>query len=104
MLAVHVQIQVKSDCVEQFVEATKDNATHSLQEEGVVRFDFVQNREDSSRFVLVEVYRDDEAPLLHKQTAHYARWRDTVESMMAVPRSSVKYETLCPAPERWSCS
>lgn len=103
MLAVHVNIQVKPDAVDSFIEATKKNASCSLKEPGIVRFDFVQDRDDSTRFVLVEVYRDAEAPGRHKETAHYAEWRDKVADMMAVPRSSIKYETLYPEPDHWSC-
>ncbi|MBI9021111.1 MAG: antibiotic biosynthesis monooxygenase [Verrucomicrobia bacterium] len=103
MLAVHVNIQVKPECVERFVEATKDNAKNSLNEPGIARFDLVQRKDDPTRFVLVEVYRDAGAPARHKETAHYALWRDTVEKMMAAPRASEKFETLYPEPARWSC-
>jgi quinol monooxygenase YgiN len=102
MLAVHVNIQVKPECVERFIEATRENAETSLKEPGIARFDLIQQQDDPTRFMLVEVYCDAEAPLRHKETAHYARWRDTVEAMMAVPRSSVKYETLYPEPARWA--
>ena len=101
MLAVHVFIQVKPDCVDRFIEASKANAKNSLLEPGIARFDLIQQQDDPTRFVLVEVYRDVEATVRHKETAHYACWRDTVESMMAVPRTSVKYETLYPDSERW---
>lgn len=96
MLAVHVFIQVKPGCEDAFIAASKENARNSLQEPGIARFDLVQQRDDSTRFVLVEVYKTDDAPAAHKRTAHYARWRDTVEDMMAVPRSSIQYETLHP--------
>lgn len=74
MLAVHVNIQVKPDFIDSFIEATQENACNSLQEPGIARFDVVQNRDDSTRFVLVEVYKDAEAPAFHKETAHYAKW------------------------------
>ena len=96
MLAVHVNIQVKPECADSFIEATKENARNSLQEAGIARFDLVQQQDDPTRFVLVEVYKDADAPSLHKETAHYAKWRDTVADMMAVPRSSTKFETLYP--------
>lgn len=101
MLAVHVNIQVKSDCIDAFIAATQENARKSLQEPGISRFDVVQNRENPSHFVLVEVYKDADAPVAHKETAHYAVWRDTVADMMAAPRSSTKFETLYPEDERW---
>jgi len=102
MLAVHVNIQVKPGCAERFIEATKENARNSLKEPGIARFDLVQQQDDPTRFMLVEVYRDAEAPLRHKETAHYACWRDTVEAMMAVPRTSIKYTTLYPQESGWS--
>jgi (4S)-4-hydroxy-5-phosphonooxypentane-2,3-dione isomerase len=101
MLAVHVTVQVKQDCIDAFIAATAENAQHSLQEPGIARFDVVQDRDDPAHFVLVEVYKEADAPARHKATAHYAKWRDTVAGMMAVPRSSVKFETLCPENARW---
>jgi quinol monooxygenase YgiN len=102
MLVVHVHVHVLGDQVEAFERATLENARHSLKEPGVVRFDVIRHAEAPERFVLVEVYRDAEAPALHKQTAHYLAWRDAVEPMLAEPRSSVKYDTLFPEPKRWA--
>jgi quinol monooxygenase YgiN len=102
MLAVHVFIQVKPECVERFIEASKANAKKSLLEPGIARFDLIRQQDDPTRFVLVEVYRDVEATVRHKETAHYACWRDTVADMMAAPRSSTKFETLYPEPARWA--
>lgn len=101
MLVVHVHVHVRPEAVEAFKAATLENARHSVQEPGVARFDVVQQLDDPTRFVLVEVYRDDQAPAAHKQTAHYAKWRDTVEPMMAEPRHSVKYQNLFPDDAGW---
>ena len=68
---------------------------------GVVRFDVVQESDDPTRFALVEAYRDDLAPAAHKETAHYRRWRDAVEPMMAEPRRSVKYREIHPDAGAW---
>ena len=91
MLVVHVFIHVKDEFVEIFKQATLENARNSVLEPGIARFDVVQQTDDPSRFVLVEVYRTPEATNAHKQTAHYARWRDTVIDMMEEPRYSIKY-------------
>jgi len=104
MLAVHVNIQVKPDSIDAFIAATEENARNSLQEPGIARFDFVQDRDDPGHFMLVEVYKDAAAPAAHKETAHYAQWRDTVADMMAAPRASIKFETLYPEEVRWGCS
>ena len=101
MLVVHVHVQVKPECVEAFRQATIANAQASVQEPGIARFDVVQQADDSTRFVLVEVYRNEQAPAQHKETKHYQTWRDTVAPMMAQPRSSVKYATLFPADAGW---
>jgi quinol monooxygenase YgiN len=96
MLVVHVQVQVKPECVEAFKEATRANARSSLLEPGVLRFDVLQPQNDPTRFVLVEVYRDAGAAAAHKETQHYPVWRDAVAPMMAAPRSSVKFNQVFP--------
>jgi (4S)-4-hydroxy-5-phosphonooxypentane-2,3-dione isomerase len=50
-----------------------------------------------TRFVLIEAYRNPEAPGAHKETAHYKHWRETVEGMMAEPRQSVKFANISPS-------
>ena len=101
MLIVHVFVHVKPDSVEAFKAATLENARNSIKEPGVVRFDVVQQEDDPTRFVLMEIYRTPEDPARHKETAHYARWRDAVEPLMAEPRRSVTYRALFPEPAAW---
>jgi (4S)-4-hydroxy-5-phosphonooxypentane-2,3-dione isomerase len=91
MLIVQVFVHVLPDTIEAFRAATLDNAHHSVQEAGVARFDVLQSVDDATRFTLIEAYRTLDAPAAHKATAHYARWRDAVEPMLAEPRQSVKY-------------
>lgn len=101
MIIVHVHVHVKPECVEAFREATVENARNSVREPGIARFDVIQRSDDPTRFVLVEVYRTQEAIGRHKETAHYRTWRDAVEPLMAEPRSSVKYTNVFPADEGW---
>lgn len=101
MHIVHVHVQVKPESVEAFKIATLANARASRQEPGVARFDVVQQADDATRFVLVEVYRDAAAAIAHKETAHYPVWRDTVAPMMAMPRTSVKFNNVFPADTAW---
>jgi (4S)-4-hydroxy-5-phosphonooxypentane-2,3-dione isomerase len=101
MRVVHVQVQVKPECIEAFRAATVANARASRREPGVARFDVVQQTDDPTRFVLVECYRTPEAPAAHKATAHYAKWRDAVAEMMAAPRSSVVYANIDPPDGEW---
>lgn len=101
MLIVHVHVQVKPEQIEAFRVATLENARNSVQEPGVVRFDVIQQEDDPSRFVLVEIYRTADAPAAHKATAHYAAWRDAVAEMMAEPRTSVRYAAVFPEAAGW---
>lgn len=101
MLIVHVQVRVKPESVEAFKQATIENARNSVQEPGIARFDVAQQADDPTRFVLVEVYRTPEAPAAHKETKHYLTWRDTVASMMAESRTSVKFTNVFPANDGW---
>ena len=101
MLIVHVHVAVLPEWVEEFKEATKENAATSLTEAGIARFDVVQQEDDPTRFVLVEAYRTLEAPEDHKETEHYLAWRERVAPMMAEPRYSVKYTSVFPGPEGW---
>jgi quinol monooxygenase YgiN len=96
MLIVHVHVKVRPECIESFKQATLSNAQESLKEPGITRFDVVQQQDDLSRFVLVEIYRNAVAAAAHKDTGHYQTWRDAVASMMAEPRSSVKFSSVFP--------
>jgi (4S)-4-hydroxy-5-phosphonooxypentane-2,3-dione isomerase len=96
MLIVHVNVRVKPHLIGLFIAATLENARLSLLESGMARFDVLQDKAKPEWFVLSEVYRNAEAPLAHKATAHYLRWRDTVAEMMAEPRSSIQFSNIFP--------
>jgi (4S)-4-hydroxy-5-phosphonooxypentane-2,3-dione isomerase len=101
MLIAHVHVHVKPEAVEAFQAATLANAQASVREPGIARFDVLHQKDDPTRFILVEVYRTAEAPGQHKQTAHYAAWRDAVAPMLAEPRSSVQLINLYPEDNQW---
>ena len=101
MLIVHVHIQVKPQFIEDFITETKENAQKSRNEPGIARFDFIQQIDEPTMFLLVEVYRTSDDAKKHKQTEHYAKWRDKVENMMEKPRKSIKYSNITPNDEGW---
>ena len=101
MFIVHVFVHVRSEDIAAFKDATLENARNSIQEPGVARFDMMQQQDDPTRFLLVEVYRTPDDPARHKETLHYKQWRDTVAQMMAEPRTSVKYTNVFPDEEGW---
>jgi (4S)-4-hydroxy-5-phosphonooxypentane-2,3-dione isomerase len=101
MHIVHVHVHVKPEFVEAFKQATIENAHKSIQEPGIARFDVIQQTDDPTRFVLVEVYRTTEASGAHKEKAHYKLWRDAVMKMMAEPRQGVRYANVFPEDKNW---
>ncbi|MDB4987720.1 MAG: antibiotic biosynthesis monooxygenase [Myxococcaceae bacterium] len=101
LLVIHVQVRVHPEHVEAFRVATLANASKSRQEPGVARFDVVQDRDDPTRFVLVEVYRSESAPAAHKATAHYATWVEQVEPMLSEPRSRRSFDACSPDADPW---
>jgi autoinducer 2-degrading protein len=103
MLIVHVDIAVQTDRITDFLTASVTNATASLTEPGVLRFDVLRDEGDPAHVVFVEVYRDAEAASAHKQTPHYAAWRDAVADLMARPRTRVTFAPVVPTDEAdWS--
>ena len=101
MFIVHVNIQIRPGSEDAFIEASLANGRQSVQEPGIARFDVLRDTADPSRFLLVEVYRHPDDQLRHRETAHYAVWRDTVADMMAVPRVASKYQNLFPDDGGW---
>ncbi len=101
MQIILVHVNVKPEFLEAFKQATIENASNSVQEAGIARFDVIQQSDDPTKFILVEVYKTAEAPAAHKETAHYARWRDTVADMLAEPRHGVKYANIFPDDANW---
>jgi quinol monooxygenase YgiN len=101
MHIVHVFIHVKDDRVEQFMNATIENAQSSLQESGIARFDLIQQADDPTRFMLIEVYRISEDATRHKETPHYKNWHEVVEPLMAEPRTRIIYRNIYPDESGW---
>ncbi len=103
MIVVCVHVHVKPEHREAFIEASLENAGQTIHEPGNLRFDFLQQADEPDRFVLYEVYRDQAGADAHKQTPHYAKWRDSVAPWMAEPRQGVKYSPLFPpSPTQWA--
>jgi quinol monooxygenase YgiN len=101
MFIVHVFVHVKEDQIEAFKQATLENARNSIKESGITRFDVVQQQDDPTHFILIEVYRTPEDPAKHKETEHYKKWRDTVADMMADSRTSIKLINVFPDEKGW---
>lgn len=96
MHTVLVFVEVKPGYVDKFIHETRLNASNSIKEPGIVHFDVLQDPENLHRFLLIEVYRNQDAPAKHKVTDHYQRWRTQVEDLMAAPRTKKIYNNIFP--------
>ena len=101
MLILIVNLHVKPELVEAFREATIENARNSRKEPGIVRFDLLQQSDDPTRFALVEVYRDADAPTRHRESAHYNAWVQKVPDMLVEPRTRTFYSNVSPSDQDW---
>ena len=101
MHVVVVSIRVRPDRVAEFIESTHDNVRETLKENGVLRFDLLRQRDDPTRFLLFEVYRQAEDHARHKETPHYQRWAAVAEPMLAEPRTRIIYESAFPRESGW---
>jgi autoinducer 2-degrading protein len=94
MYVVCVTVFVKPANVEQFIEATLDNARQTRREGGNVRFDVLRGEDDPAQFLLYEAYKSKEDFVKHQQTEHYLRWKQTVADWMVKPRQGVKHHSV----------
>jgi (4S)-4-hydroxy-5-phosphonooxypentane-2,3-dione isomerase len=101
MHIILVYVHVKADYIDAFREITQENARNSVNEAGIARFDVIQQADDPTRFVLVEVYRSKDAPAQHRETAHYQKWRDESADMMETARTRTEYVNVFPDESGW---
>jgi autoinducer 2-degrading protein len=94
MYVVAVTVWVKPGFEDRFIEAVLDNARHTRQEPGNVRFDVLRAADDPGRFLLYECYRTPDDFARHQQTGHYLRWKQAVADGMAQPRQGVKHHAV----------
>ena len=91
-----VHVSVAAEYINEFIAASLINHKASIREPGNRRFDVLQNATEPTKFVLYEAYDNEADAKAHKDTDHYATWRETVAHMMAEPRRGVAYVGLAP--------
>ncbi|MGG3451711.1 putative quinol monooxygenase [Domibacillus aminovorans] len=94
MYIVHVSILVKEEYLSSFKQATIINASNSLKESGVIRFDVLQDSDVPCQFVLVEMYNTQADQLKHRETEHFKNWRAAITNMLVQPYSFKKYNNV----------
>ncbi|HEX2621077.1 MAG TPA: putative quinol monooxygenase [Phototrophicaceae bacterium] len=104
MIVMLVNVTVKSDQVEAFKTAVLSNASASRTEPGNLRFDVVQALDNPLKFVLIEVYRDEDARQAHFATDHYKEWK-VVSGDFFSEKANILYEPLAPLKaESWEAA
>ena len=96
MYVTLIHVHVKPENIEQFIEATLENAARSVRERSNLRFDVLQSTDDPCRFVLYEAYETADDSAAHKGTTHYQIWRETVADWMASPRQGIPFRGIAP--------
>jgi len=86
-----VTIYVKIENTKEFIEATIENKKNSIKEKGIVSFDFFQCKDDSTKFLLHEVYESEDDINDHLKTTHFNKWIITVEPWFSDPRDRETY-------------
>ncbi|MEN6385826.1 MAG: antibiotic biosynthesis monooxygenase [Phycisphaerales bacterium] len=96
MFVLHINVKVKHEFIEEFKQICIDNAKNSVKESKIRRFDFLQQADDPTRFLLVEAYDDESGIEAHKKTAHYNKWRAEAERMVDGERMRTKFTPIWP--------
>ena len=96
MIITCVHVYVKPQFIDGFIAATMLNHEGTIQEPGNVRFDFLQDANEPSKFLLYEVFKTEADVKAHKETSHYLRWRDAVSDWMDKNREGIRYNLIAP--------
>ena len=86
-LAVAVKLEIKKECIDEFIALASENAANILKEDGCLYFDIGVN---GSTVLFYEVYKSDEAFNEHLNTAHYMEF-DPVMKRCALSKEVSKY-------------
>ena len=101
MQVLFVTLHVKPDKVDDFLALVEYNHQNTRQEPGNLRFDALRSNDDPTQFALYEVYRTPDDLTAHQGTAHYARWKSTIDGLLAEPRHRAMFTTLVPPDGGW---
>ena len=69
-----VNIRVKPENVDKFMQALKANAREARKEPGCQQFEVLVDPNDKTKVMLYEVYNDDKAFEAHQQTPHFKKY------------------------------
>ena len=80
VFAVLVTIDVRPEALAEFEVGLRANAAATRAEPGCLRFDVLRERDEPNRFVLYELYTNEDAFFTgHRGAAHYPAWTTLCE-------------------------
>lgn len=91
-----VEINIRPERVDEFLDVFRANHEGSIKEPGNLRFDVLQDTEIPTKFFIYEAYQNDEAVLAHKKTPHYLACVEKLDEMMSEPRKKRSFVGLLP--------
>ncbi|TGJ99792.1 antibiotic biosynthesis monooxygenase [Leptospira semungkisensis] len=87
--------------IQEFLEISSELSRASLKENGILRFDLLQNDGDDGRFLLIEAYESESIRKAHLDTPHFVNWRRTVPEMFSQGTTTVYYKPVSPKAEEY---
>jgi len=92
MYMMIVNIPVKADEHDKFIEVTEENAKHTRKEEGAISFDLYQQADNPNEFILIEIYKNEEASKAHQESDHFKKWIEVAPPLMDGSPSAKIYQ------------
>jgi quinol monooxygenase YgiN len=89
MFVLVVQIRIKPENVDKFMQALQANAREARKEPGCKQFDVLVDPNDKTKVMLHEVYNDDKAFEAHQQTPHFKKYLADAVPLLASRERSV---------------
>jgi autoinducer 2-degrading protein len=74
MLVLVVNLKIKPENVDKFMQGLQANAREARKEPGCKQFDVLVHPNDKTKVMLYEVYADEKAFEAHQQTAHFKKY------------------------------
>lgn len=96
MFAMLVEINIKPEKQQEFLDLFKYHQHETSMEPGNIRFDVLQDPKNHSKFYAYEVYANEEALNAHRQTPHYKHCIKELEHLMTTPRKKTIFDWIYP--------
>ncbi|PWJ42349.1 putative quinol monooxygenase [Sediminitomix flava] len=91
-----IKLYIDPNHLDTFREVTKKNFEASIKEEGVIRFDIMEDAERVGEYTILEVFKSSEDREKHFTTAHFKEWDKVAVPLFIAPLESRQYNSVFP--------